>query len=149
MYRFAACSFFKGWERRGGGSICPLGWVHPSLEPMQRESEWKKGGWGGIDSQMWRRIYVTDLHGPMGKLVKYSEMRVHDHNVKAKAEQKLTCKQAQTCRQTHTKAGLMFHDWNETKNKSGVCRSRFPRNKRVCATLAASQYSFSVQNWGI
>lgn len=84
---------------------------------MQRESEWKKGGWGGIDSQMWRRIYVTDLHGPMGKLGKCSEMRVHDHNIKAKAEQKLTCKQAQTCRQTHTKAGLMFHDWNETKKK--------------------------------
>lgn len=24
--------------------ICPLGWAHPSLEPMQRESEWKKEG---------------------------------------------------------------------------------------------------------
>lgn len=39
-------AFLRGVGKEGNlkREICPLGWAHPSLEPMQRESEWKKEG---------------------------------------------------------------------------------------------------------
>lgn len=39
-------AFLRGVGKEGNlkREICPLGWAHPSLEPMQRESEWEKEG---------------------------------------------------------------------------------------------------------
>lgn len=114
LYHVGAC-FFKGWGRKGKNNLSS--WLSPSQSWTYAAREWvKERSWGGVPSQTRHPIYVTDLHGPMEKLGKCSEMRAHDHNVEKTVARK---KKAHACRRKHTNTDLIFHNLKETQTRGG------------------------------